>query len=245
LIRVEKALDIDSMGQLIASVVSKKIAAGSSHVLIDIPVGPTAKMRNQQKAQLLELYLQAVGAALGIHIETIISDGLQPVGFGIGPALEARDILNVLQCKKEAPKDLRDRSLDLAGRILEFSPAIKKGTGIKMAASLLDSGAAWKKFQAICEAQGGMREIPTTPYIHPYLAKRKGRVAMIDNRRLAKIAKLAGAPQVSAAGVDLHVKLDSKVHKGDPLFTIHAGSKGELAYALNFLDMDGEVIEVI
>jgi thymidine phosphorylase len=244
LIRVEKSLNLDSEGQLIASVVSKKIAAGSTHVVIDMPVGPTAKIRNYQTAELLKLYLQAVGYALHIKIKVVITDGYQPVGHGVGPALEARDILAVLQGEKNAPQDLRARSIMLAGKILEFRHDIKHGKGETIAESILDSGQAWKKFQAICDAQGGMRTIPKAKFTHPFVAKQAGRVAFIDNRRLAKVAKLAGAPQTSAAGLDLHIRLEDQVEKDQPLFTIHSASKGEIEYALDFLNIDGEVIKV-
>jgi thymidine phosphorylase len=71
LIRVERPLDFDSEGQLVASVMSKKIAAGSSHIVIDMPVGPTAKVRSAQAAESLRQRLEAVGAALGVHVEVV------------------------------------------------------------------------------------------------------------------------------------------------------------------------------
>jgi thymidine phosphorylase len=57
----------------------------------------------------------------------------------------------------------------------------------------------------------------------------------MDNRRLAKVAKLAGAPKSPAAGIDLHVRLGDKVEQGQPLFTLHAQSRGELEYALHYV----------
>ncbi len=245
LIRVEKALNLDSEGQLIASVLSKKIAAGSTHVLIDIPIGPTAKVRSQEVANTLKEYLESVGTSLNIAVKVIFSDGTQPVGRGIGPALEARDIVSVLQCDQNASQDLRQRALSLAGNIIEFSPEIKEGDGIKIATEILDGGEAWRKFQAICEAQGGMREIPKAKHFHSYQAKMAGIVTQIDNRRIALVAKLAGAPSDKVAGVDLHIFVKDKVKKGDSLFTIHSYSQGELNYALNYLNDDNnEIIKI-
>ena len=244
LIRVEKALDLDSEGQLVASVLSKKIAAGSSHVLIDMPVGPTAKIRSMDMAEDLSRYLEQTGAAMGVGVRVHTSDGSQPVGRGIGPALEARDLVAVLQNTKDAPQDLRERALDLAGHILEFSSDVKNGQGRILAAELLNSGKAWAKFQAICDAQGGMKDIPSAKYTHVIEADKAGQVTAIDNRRIARVAKLAGAPADKVAGVDLHTPVGTHLEKGAPLFTVHAHSPGELDYALSYLEEQDGIIDI-
>lgn len=245
LIRVERALNLDGEGQLVASVLSKKIAGGSTHVVIDIPVGPTAKVRSKEMAEFLFKNLKQVGDVLGIQVKVVITDGTQPVGFGIGPALEARDVVKVLQCAKDAPQDLREHALLVAAEVLEFSPRVVKGNGYRIAAEILDNGKAWKKFQAICKAQGGMREIPIAPFTHAHVAETSGTVASIDNRRIALLAKLAGAPRDKAAGIDLHVKNGETVQKGQKLFTIHAEAPGELAYTLDYLKQGNEILSIV
>jgi thymidine phosphorylase len=234
MIRVERVLDIDSEGQLVASVLSKKIAAGSTDVLIDIPVGPTAKVRSKAAAEALSEGLVAVGRRLDLNVQTHLSDGRGPVGNGIGPALEAWDLLAVFQNSHTAPADLRERGLDLAGHLLEMGGVAAVGKGRILAEETLKSGAAWRKFQAICQAQGGMREPPTAQHQHPVTALRDGYVRAIDNRVLARLAKLAGAPAAPAAGLFLQARVGQWVHRGDPLFTLHAQTPGELAYALDF-----------
>ncbi len=235
LIRVERALDIDSEGQLVASVLSKKLAAGSTHVLVDLPVGATAKMRDETMAAKVAGLMVAVGNALGMQVETIITDGSQPVGRGIGPALEAEDVLLVLQNHTNAPQDLRQRALDLAARLLEMGGVSAPGEGMAKAEETLVSGAAWRKFSAICEAQGGLKTPPKAPYSLPILASRSGLVTHINNRILARIAKFAGAPEDKAAGLRLATRLGEVVAEGDELFTIYSESPGELEYARNFL----------
>jgi thymidine phosphorylase len=236
LIRIERALDLDSESQLIASVLSKKIAAGSSHVVIDIPVGETAKIRSPDEADSLAKALMAVSGRLGLQCRAVVSDGRQPVGRGIGPALEAFDVLAVLQNEKGAPADLRQRSENLAGALLELGGAASPGEGNQMASTVLASGKAWEKFQAICEAQGGMREPPVSKHNLPVAAHRSGRVFRVDNRRLARAAKLCGAPDAKAAGLELHVALGQDVEVDQPLFTMHADAPGELAYAHDFIN---------
>lgn len=234
LIRIERPLDFDSDGQLVASVLSKKAAAGATHVLIDMPVGPTAKVRTPAAADALARRLAFVGEALGLRVAVHVSDGRQPVGRGIGPALEAHDVLAVLRNDAGAPRDLHDRALDIAGAVLDLLPGAQPAAGRAQAASVLSSGAALDKFLAICAAQGGFREPDLARFVEPFPAPTQGRIVRIDNRRLAKVAKLAGAPNAPSAGVVCLLREGDRVERGSPLFAVHAETRGELAYALHF-----------
>lgn len=244
LIRIERALDLDSEGQLIASILSKKAAAGSTHVVVDMPVGPTAKVRDAAAASALGTVMQEVARAIGLELLIVTSDGSQPIGRGIGPSLEARDVLAVLRREKNAPEDLRDKSVALAGHVLELSGNVRRGEGSLVAERTLHDGVALKKFMAICEMQGGFREPAVAPHRGPVAAARAGVVATIDNRRLARVAKLAGAPQDPCAGLELHVKLGQRVEAGQALFTIHAESSGELGYARTFVEGGPEIVSI-
>ncbi len=244
LIRVERPLELDSDGLLVASVLSKKLAAGASHVLIDIPVGRTAKVRSGQAAIQLATRLEGAGQALGLAVKCVISDGSQPVGVGIGPALEAMDVLAVLQGAPDAPLDLRQRALALAAGVLELGGRAAPGEGLVLAAQTLDSGAAWAKFQAICAAQGGLRQPPVAACTHVLEACHAGRVVAIDNRKLATLAKLAGAPRAAAAGVRFFAPLGSRLEVGQPMLSIHADTPGELAYALEYAEAQSNLVTV-
>lgn len=241
LIRIERPLDFDSDGQLVASILSKKVAAGSTHVLVDMPVGPTAKVRTPEAAISLQARLLTTALALGLSTTVLHTDGTQPVGFGIGPALEARDVLSVLRGEPGAPRDLRERSLLLAGALLDLLPGATPGHGFHQARQLLDSGHARDKFLAICLAQGGFVEPSVARHRHVVHAWRPGTLRAIDNRHLARIAKLAGAPGSSGAGVDCRWKLGDRIQAGEPLFEVYAGSRGELAYALDFANNQADI----
>ena len=178
----------------------------------------------------------AVAREFGLQLRVVTSDGSQPVGRGIGPALEAADVLAVLRGEADAPADLRERALALAGAVLELAGKAAPGAGAAAARQVLDNGAAWTKFQAICAAQGGMRAPPVAPFRHSLCARHAGRVIAIDNRCLARIAKLAGAPKAPAAGVSFQAPLGALVVPGQTLLTIHAQSRGELAYALEYAE---------
>lgn len=244
LIRVERALDLDSEGQLVASVLSKKIAAGATHLVLDLPIGPTAKLRTPEDADRLSDLLAYVAAATGIEARILRTDGTQPVGYGIGPALEARDVVRVLRNEPDAPSSLRTRAAALAGCLLEMLGGVATGKGAEAAEQVIRDGSAWRKLQGICEAQGGMREPPRAAFTQPALAARAGRVSRIDNRVLARIAKLAGAPDAKAAGLELHAVLGAGVETGQPLYTVHAETEGELAYALDYIESHPNVIEL-
>lgn len=233
-IGVERQLEIDPEGQLIASVLSKKIAAGAQKVVLDVPVGPTAKVRSPAAGHKLAMRMREVGAHFGLETVAVISDGTQPVGRAIGPALEMRDVLAVLRCDANAPADLRQRSLNIAGAVLELGGAAALDCGAARAAELLDSGAAYVKFEKICIAQGGFREPVVASLQQVVMSDRSGRVTEIDNRKIARIAKFAGAPDDAGAGLMLHVRLGDEVSTGQPLMTLHADTRSELAYAMNY-----------
>lgn len=235
LIRVARTLEIDSNVQLVASVLSKKISAGATHVVIDMPIGPTAKIRSTEDADRLQSLMQHVAFENGLNLRIVRSDGSQPVGFGIGPALEARDVLSVLRCEQSAPQDLRNRSLNLAAVLLEFCGQRSFEQALAEATDILNSGQALRKFMSICESQGGFREPGTAPIRHAIKAHQKGWIEAIDNRRLARVAKLAGAPISKTAGVEVHVRVGDRIEPGMNILTIHAEAPGEMAYAKDYL----------
>jgi len=235
LISVERPLGIDSQGQMVASILSKKLAAGATHLLLDIPVGPTAKVRQMRDAMSLRKLFEYVGDRVGLHLEAVITDGGQPIGRGIGPVLEVRDVMQVLENDPEAPVDLREKSLRLAGRIIEFDPDVRGGFGYSIARDILESGRALAKMQRIIDAQG-RQELRLEPgrLFFDVLADRAGMVVEIDNFFLAQTARLAGAPISRGAGVDLLHKLGEMVEEGQPLYRVYAEFPANFEFAHEF-----------
>jgi thymidine phosphorylase len=229
---------------LIASVLSKKIAAGATHVVLELPVGPTAKIRTAEAAETLIAHTRTVAQSFNLNCRFVVSDGAQPVGRGVGPALEARDVLAVLDNAEDAPKDLRQRALTVAGAVLELAGAAGEGAGVATAERVLADGRARAKFERICEAQGGMRAPPLAPLRQDWAAARSGVLTHINNRKLARLAKLAGAPDDKAAGVELHARLGDQVTAGRPIVTVHAEAPGELAYALAYARANADMFEI-
>jgi thymidine phosphorylase len=235
LISVERPLSVDSPGQMVASILSKKIAAGSSHLVLDIPIGPTAKVRSMPEAQRLRRLFEYVAKRMHLSLDVVITDGRQPIGHGIGPVLEARDVMRVLENDPRAPVDLRQKALRLAGRLIECNPDVRGGDGFAIARDILDSGRALTKMNALISAQGSKH----FDHNHPQLgalsfdiaADRAGVVTGIDNLQIARIARLAGAPKAAGAGVDLFRKLGDAVQAGDLLFRVYASYQSDLEFA--------------
>lgn len=245
IIRVERALDLDPEGQMIASVLSKKAAIGATHVMIDVPVGQSAKVRSTEMFFKLRDNLIHVGKTMGLKVYVLKTDGAQPVGRGVGPALEAKDILAVLNNDKNAPADLKQKAITLTGLLLEFCEKVPSGDGEKLAKKLLENGMALKKFLAICEAQGGFREPGTAANTFDVVSSTAGIISEIDNRNLAVVAKLAGAPHDAVAGIEFFARLGMHVDKGQLLYRIHAETKGELEYSLAYVNATPNIVKII
>ena len=244
LISVERPLNLDSQGQMIASILSKKLAAGATHLLLDIPVGPHAKVTNMRDAIQLRKLFEYVALHSGLEIEVIITDGKQPIGNGIGPLLEARDVMQVLSNDVKAPADLREKSLQLAGRLLEFHADVRGGHGYHLARDILESGRALAKMNRIIECQGKRETIALAESVIDIKSHHNGVVTQINNLVIARIAHMAGAPVNPSAGIDLHRKLGDKVLKGDILYRVFTHFQANKAFVQEYIGEHGNGYQI-
>lgn len=239
LISVERPLSVDTPELMVASILSKKLAAGSTHLVVDIPLGPTAKVRTRSEAVALRKLFEHVGDRVGLVIDVVITEAIGPIGRGIGPVLEARDVMSVLHNDPAAPLDLREKSLLLAGRILEFDPALRGGHGLGRARALLESGQALAAMERIIDAQGRNAQVyPLGHLTQDMPAEIDGTVAAIDCYRLNRIARLAGAPMDKGAGIDLLKRVGDPVRRGEPLYRIYACMNSDFRFAVDFAGED-------
>lgn len=234
LIHVEKQLNLDPTSQIVASILSKKIAAGSTHILIDIPAGKNAKVSMREAKELQRLF-KIVGSKFNLKIKSIITDGTKPIGQGVGPVLEIRDVLAVLQ-QTRIIKDLEDKSIFLAGELLELAGKAAKGKGSALARETLKSGSAFMKFQEIIAAQGAVKNpnLAPGPLLREIAAPRSGKLAW-HNQAINNLAKSLGCPEKNRAGVFLSLPQGSKVNKGDTIMVLYASDRADLEDGMEFL----------
>ena len=239
---ITRPLGVDSTKWAVASILSKKLAAGATHTIIDIPVGPCAKVQQAKEGRELSRLFEEVGAGIGMTVIARVTDGSHPIGRGIGPALEVRDVYKVLQNASDAPKDLREKALGFAASILEWDPNIPRGQGRKTANSILQSGQALSSLERIIDAQG-RKEIPDSPgnLIYEVKAPHSGKISNIDSYRVSSIARRAGAPMDKSSGIDLSIKLGQEVKAGDNLYFIHSNVESELYIASASADRDSGI----
>lgn len=230
LLGLEKALGISTPQQIVASILANKIAMGITHLLIDIPVGKTAKIRNMTEAMSLRKLFEYVGDMLSMTIDVVVTDGTEPVGNGIGPVLEARDVMKVLRCREDAPQDLREKSLFLAGRVLEFDPELRGGQGYYQAREILDSGRALEVMSQLVHAQGKLSPPPLGQLTRDITADVAGVIEEIDGAQINRIAMMAGAPLDKGAGLDLFKKVGDTVEKGEIIYRIYASKPTSFAF---------------
>lgn len=234
IIKIERIVKIDSTAQLLASILSKKISVDSEYVLIDIPYGPSAKVTEKQAKELKRKFL-ILAKNFSLKLEVVLTDGSEPIGNGIGPVLEMIDVINVLKRNINAPNDLREKSLMLAGKLIELAGNSKKGQGKKLAKEILDSGKAFKKFEQIIKAQKGeIKQLKPGKYKKHIKIKRKTRIKHLNNKLINSLARQAGCPEDKAAGVYLYHKKGTSIEKGEKIMTIYATSRKKLGYATNF-----------
>lgn len=228
---VERHLGLTQQEFLLTEVLALKISAGVTHLLIDIPVGEKSRIKSIYEAIRLRKLAEYVGDRLGIDIEVVITDGSEPIGNGIGAILEARDVVQVLKNKPNAPQDLLEKSLFLAGRLLEFDPKLRGGQGYDTAAEILRSGQALEKLNEIIHAQGKKEQPVLGSYTRDVLAPESGDVVAIDNQQINRIGIWSGVRQYLGAGIDLFKKVGDTVTAGEPLYRIYACTPEDLELA--------------
>lgn len=232
LIRIEEPLSFESFDKVIVSIMAKKIAASTTHLILDIPVGKTMKIRHFSDAEKVANKFKQLGKRFGLNVIADVNEMLEPAGRGVGPYLEARDVLYVLEQKKDRPAALEAKALRLAGKLLDicFKDAKIEKNGEDEARRILTDGTALKKFREIVKAQGGDGEI-TSDAFHSKAHKsdiksiKSGTIKNINNYHLNTLAKLLGAPKDKYAGIYLLKKLDETVESGEPLMQLHATDK--------------------
>ncbi len=239
LIHVERPLSFESFDKIIVSIMAKKIAFGSNHVVIDVPYGPSVKVHSQEDAEILKNKFEYVAGKFDIHLTVLPHKVDQPTGRGIGPVLESQDSLRVLEQTEDRPQDLEKHALHLAGTLLDMCILHDKkqqkeieetyGNGREWAKHLLTSGKALEKMKEIIEAQGGNKDVTSGKLSHKLgkhictvTAGQKSVVTSINSKNSTVIARILGCPTQKGSGIYLNKKIGENAEKGETLYTLYS-----------------------
>ena len=235
---------------MLASIMSKKVAVGATHLLVDVPTGSGTKVPTIEVARAYARDLMDLGEKLGMHVECAITYADQPVGSAVGPILEARECISILE-GADHPASVIEKACDCAGIILEMAGI---PNGAVRARECLESGRAYKKFMEIVVAQGGREDLKSSDLVpgkfsHDIVSVKAGYIHAIHNKDIVAIAKAAGAPNDKGAGLLIHRKKGQRVEAGEPLFTIYADNEAKLKRAIETarkyapMDIEGMLIK--
>jgi AMP phosphorylase len=249
LIEIERPLHMDPMGLMIPSILTKKLSLGVKKLVLDIPVGEGTKFSTPDNGKQFAYVFKEIAANVGIEAECALTLAHQPIGHAVGPAIEAREALNLLKDYSAGPNSLIEKSTDLAGIILEMSGKAQKGTGQSLAKDILSSGKAYDKMKKIIEAQGGNPEITSDdiklgPNMKEFFAPKEGYIVEVNNAIINQIAKTAGCPSSKSSGVEIIKKQGAKVKQGELVFRIYSHSQSKLRKAEKIYNVTGGPIRL-
>jgi AMP phosphorylase len=244
IIRVEEPLSFESFDNIIVSIMAKKVAASTTHLVLDIPIGKTMKIRHEKDAERVLRKFKTIGKKFGMRVVGTVTKTFEPAGNGVGPVLEACDVLKVLEQRDDRPMALEERALRLAGELLTicYEDSHMKKDGYSEAKRILGTKQALKKFREIIHAQGGDPAV-TSHSLKPkalklnIISRVSGRLKEVQNYNLNSIAKLLGAPADKHAGVYLHKKIGDKIGKDENIITLYSNSRYNLKEAEHTLKM--------
>lgn len=234
IIQVEKMLKIDPESQVIASIMSKKLAVGSNYIVLHFPYGKYAKL-SKERALNLKKRFEKVARYFNKRVKCVLTHVKGPYGDGVGPVLEMIDVIKVLDPEKKAPKKLENKSIELAGALLELTKKAPRNQGKQLARKILFSGEAFSKFKEIVIAQKGdltkINTLSPAKNKKTFYSKENFKIIQINNKEINSLARVAGCPTDKSSGIFLHIHEGNKIKKGDKLLTIYAESKSRLEQA--------------
>lgn len=249
IIKVSYPLVMEPYNKMIVSIMAKKVAMGIKYLVIDMPIGRNTKIKDKKAADMIERKMQYIASKFGIKLKIMVSRVIDPSGRGIGPALEARDILRVWQQKKNRPMDLEKKALKITSALLALTGKFSETEAQKAARENLRSLKAWEKAKEIINAQGGNSNIDSEKiklgaYQHKVKAVKNGRIAMYDNKAIIEFCRILGAPTIKQAGIYLDKVIGNKFKKGETLFTLYADSSDRLDLAKAALKK-GNILKIV
>lgn len=234
---------VDSIPLIASSIMSKKLAAGSDCILLDVKTGSGAFMKTLDDSIKLAQTMVAIGEGAGRRTVALITDMDTPLGFGIGNSIEVMESMDVL--KGHGPADLTEVSLQLAENMLYL---VGKGTIEEcraMAEKAIADGSAFETFCTMVREQGGddsvlrdYSKFAQAPFKAEVLAERDGFITKMNAEEIGETSVVLGAGRETkeseidfSAGLILHKKFGDAVKKGESLVTLYTSKESALKNA--------------
>ena len=233
IINVERSLRIQEFQKVLVSIVAKKLAMGVTYVLIDLPYGKNTKLDRPDDLEFLEREFKRLFSKVGINCFTIRRQIKGPEGNGIGPALEIREALRVLEQRDDRSISLENTVLDMATILLEETGKADKGSGRKLAKEVLQNKKALSKFWEIAQAQGqdkilSSEQIEIGKFSYEIKSHKSGTIERINTRGIVDIARALGTPKIKKAGIYLCNNVGDVVKEGDCIAIMYSETEARL-----------------
>ncbi len=250
---------VGSVPLIASSIMSKKLAAGSKTIVLDVKYGSGAFMKTAEDAVLLSQKMVDIGKAAGRNMAAVISDMDTPLGTNIGNSLEVSEAVNML--RGFGADDLREVCLTLASNIVALSLGIDYDAARLKAEDALNSGAAFEKFKEFITAQGGSRIqihdtalLPKANFVYEVRSPEDGYISKMQAEAIGSVSVILGAGRLTkedtidySAGIVLHKKTGDKVEKGQVIAELHTNNEHKLQDAeklfMSALSFSGNVPE--
>ena len=231
---------VDSLPLIVSSILSKKLAAGSDAIVLDVKTGSGAIMHTLEDSLTLAQNMVRVGELAGKPIVALVSGMDQPLGTHVGNALEVKEAIDILAGR--AGGDLLEVSLTLGGFMLHLArKAETPEAGQAMMKKAIDSGAGLAKLKQMIAAQGGdpsvcddVNRLPQAKVIRPVTCGVSGWVSKMNTMALGLAAQAMGAGRMKvddeldySVGFVLQVRIGDHVEAGTPLCVLHARSEAD------------------
>lgn len=235
---------VESPGLIASSIMSKKLAAGSDGIVLDVKCGSGALLKDLAEAENMADLMIDIGRKAGRKMVAVISDMSQPLGRAVGNALEVEEAVQVL--KGGGPEDLRQLCLELAGEMIRIGGRAESfEEGKETARQVLSDGRALEKFRQMVRRQGGDDRIVEEPermgssrYSRDVLAGRTGFIAEMAAQEIGRASQHLGAGRLRkedeidfTAGIRMHVRIGDSVQEGDVLATLYGADSRRLEEA--------------
>lgn len=236
---------VDCMPLIASSIMSKKLAAGSKNIVLDVKCGDGAFMKSKEEATHLANEMIKIGTALGRNVSAVISDMNSPLGFAVGNTLEVVEAVKILKGEK-VPR-LYELCITLASHMVSSCKGISLNSAKKQCEAAIENGSALKKFCDLVKAQGGDEsyikdesKFPLAKYKYEIKAEKDGYISLLEAEKIGNASCLLGAGRSvkddkidMLAGIVLSVKVGDKISKNDTVMTLYSSSEEKIKNALS------------